>query len=289
MSGTSKTHNRAAYSRRGELLVGVINTKRDFAILREQGWYRVPTASTPRRWPPRWVAFYQTVNFGSEGSSIRYYGRVREIRRVNRQDLFPGEPQNSKSSREYWQVFLESLESRTEPIVSLRRRAIVFIPTTWAKFQSATEINDLYDDSPLEDHLWAEMKKLSIPAERQMDVKVGPSRFMLDFAVYCVNGKINLETDGDTWHADRERIPQDNARNNALESNGWHVLRFNGQQIRESMTEYCVPQVVQMVKRLGGLSDDVTPPPTLSVTPDGIAQQMTLFESRAGYSVDENQ
>ncbi len=284
-----KPRKRAENIERGKLLVAILNNPADFDIVQEQGWYRIPIASAPKRWPPQWLAFYQTKVFREDAFRVNWYGKVREIRQANRHELFPGESQSPKSDRRYYQVFLENLERRQQPIPSRRLRRIVFIPTTYAKFQMAEEVNDLFDDSPLEDHLWAEMKKLSIPAERQMDIKVGKDRFMLDFAVYCADGKIDLETDGDAWHADRERIPQDNARNNALESNGWHVLRFNGKQIREEMAEYCVPQVVQMVKRLGGLSDDVSAPPTLSVTPDGIAQQMTLFEGRAAYSVDEKQ
>lgn len=270
-----------------ELLVGVINRKRDFALLKEQEWYRVPVDSAPRRWQPQWLAVYQTVNFGMEGGAINYYGRVREIRQVGRRELFPDEPTNRKSGRQYHQLFLESLEHRDTPIVSRRRRSIVFISTTLAKFARAEEINDLYDDSPLEDALWAEFKRLNIHAERQMDVKVGPARFMLDFAVYCAQGKINIETDGDTWHADRERIPQDNERNNALGAQGWHVLRFNGQQIREALADYCLPQIVLTVNRLGGLADDGTAPPTLAISSDGIAQQMTLFEEKAAYKTED--
>lgn len=279
----SKRQDPATAITRGELLVGVINRKRDFAILQEYGWYRIPVASAPRRWPPQWLAFYQAANFGAEGSAIRYYGRVREIRTVGRRDLFPDEPTNAKSNRRYYQLFLESLERREPPIVSRRRRSIVFIPTTWAKFITATEINDLYDNSPLEDMLWEVFKRLSIPAERQMDVKVGPARYKLDFALYCMRGKIDIETDGDTWHAERERIPQDNERNNALETQGWHVLRFNGRQVREETADYCILQIVHAVNRLGGLADDGSAPPTLTVSSDGIAQQMTLFEDKAGY------
>lgn len=43
----------------------------------------------------------------------------------------------------------------------------MFIPTTWEKFVNAVEINDLYDESSLEDQLWAQFKRLEISAERQ--------------------------------------------------------------------------------------------------------------------------
>ena len=48
----------------GQVLVAIINDRRDFAIVREQNWYRIPVASAEKwlkhRWPPQWVAFYQT-------------------------------------------------------------------------------------------------------------------------------------------------------------------------------------------------------------------------------------
>ena len=59
---------------------------------------------------------------------------------------------------QYYQVVIGPLQRLPEPIVSLRWRRIVFIPTTWEKFVTAMEINDLYDDSPLEDRLWSVFK-----------------------------------------------------------------------------------------------------------------------------------
>jgi hypothetical protein len=65
-----------------------------------------------------------------------------------------------------------------------------------------------------------------------------------------------VETDGDSWHARSERIPQDNQRNNELASQGWHVLRFNGNQIHEEKAKYCLENIQDMVNRLGGLDTD---------------------------------
>lgn len=187
-------------SQRGEVLVAILSKQTDFAIVQEQGWYRIPRDKAPRRWPPRWLAFYQTKVFGPAAFAVNYYGRVREIRLVGRRDLFPDEPPNSKSERTYYQVWLRSLDKLEKPIPSRRLRRIVFIPTTWHKLQTAAEINDLFDDSPLEDDLWAELKHLDIAAERQWGVKLSDAFYMLDFALFCAGGKLDLETDGDKWH-----------------------------------------------------------------------------------------
>jgi hypothetical protein len=41
-------------------------------------------------------------------------------------------------------------------------------------------------------------------------VQVKDNFYALDFAIYCAKGNMDIETDGNTWHADPERIPLDN-------------------------------------------------------------------------------
>jgi very-short-patch-repair endonuclease len=266
---------------RGEVLVGIVNQPRDLEIAREKHWYRVPVESAEKwlskRWPPRWVAFYQPKIFRDEAFSINYYAEVREVRTVLRKHLFPEEPQHDKTERRYYQVVLGPLQRLSEPIVSRRLRRIVFIPTTWAKFVAADEINDLYDESPLEDRLWAELKRLQINAERQEFVRVKGRDYALDFALYCVQGKLNLETDGDTWHADPQRIPLDNLRDNDLETAGWKLLRFNSKQINEEMAGYCLPTIVENVNKLGGLDDGRVVPRRIGLDGQG-GEQLSLFD-----------
>lgn len=278
--------SRKAEPNRGEMLVAIMNNVADFGILNEQRWYRIPVANAPKRWPPTWVAFYQTKVFRDEAFAVNYFGRVREIKIKRRRELFPNELPNPKSDRQYYQIHLDSLDPLEQPIYSRRLRRIVFIPTTWDKFTGAVEINDLYDESPLEDRLWAEFKRLDITAERQWHVKSAKSRFFLDFAVFCREGKVDVETDGDTWHADPRRIPQDNRRYNDLQSAGWRVLRFNGKQIRKAMVDYCVPKITEMINSLGGLSDEGLVSRVFHQTPDGLAQQLALFEEPVGYDLD---
>ncbi len=69
-------------------------------------------------------------------------------------------------------------------------------------------------------------------------------------------GKIDVETDGDEWHANPERAEQDNLRDNDLESTGWQQLRFNTHQIQEELAEYCIPKIAKMINRLGGVEEE---------------------------------
>ncbi len=277
-------------SPRGQVLVAIMNNLLDFAIAQDEHWYRIPVRSVENllrgRWPPRWLAFYQTKVFDREAYAVRYYARVLNIRPAYRWQLFPDQPHDEKGRRRYYQLFLSPLQQLPHPILSRRWRYIVFIPTTWPKFVNAVEINDLYDESPLEDRLWAELKRFEITAERQYFIRAKSRLYALDFAVFCDQGKIDIETDGDTWHADPARIPLDNERNNDLTGLGWAVLRFNGHQIREASAEYCVPTIMESINRLGGLTTKGLIPRTFDPNDPEGPQQLTLFESGPEYEID---
>lgn len=267
----------------GEVLVAIFKDKLDFNLAYEQHWYRIPIRSAEKwmknRWPPKWLAFYQTKKvFGGEAFAISYYSQVVEIRSVYRFQLFPDEPHGKKGIERYYQLILEPLKQLPQPIFSQRRRRIIFIPTTWHKFTHAKEINDLYNDSPLEDKLWAEMKRLEIRAERQQWVKIKKQEYSLDFAIHCAAGKLAVETDGDSWHIQKEQARLDNLRDNNLETAGWKLLRFNTQQIQEELTEYCVPTIVENINGLGGLDEGRAVPRYVTLDKPGQARQLGLFD-----------
>jgi len=268
-------------STRGEVLVTIMNKQLDFAILREKFWYRIPVYSVERwikdRWPPKWLALYQTLAFGAEKHAINYIGEVCDIREVQRCQLFPDEPHDGKSESRYYQVFIKSIQQLPKPIYSRRYRRIIFIPTTWEKLINASEINDLYDESSLEDKLWAEFKRHKIPAERQEYVIARKNDYALDFALYCAKGKIDVETDGDFWHANPEKSEKDNLRDNDLKTGGWNVLRFSEKQIQEQAASYCIETVTENINHLGGLDEGKIIPRKINL--DGGSFQPSLFDN----------
>lgn len=267
-----------------EVLVAILRDRLDFNRLRQQLWYRIPVDSVQRRlrerWPPTWLAFYQTKVFGTSAYSIRYYGRVVDIRTVPRSEMFPDEPNEERARRLYYQVFLQSLHELPEPIPSRRLRRVVFIPTTWEKLAAAREINDLYDDSPLEDELWRHFRSRGIDAERQELVRVGNKKYVLDFAIHCGSGKLDVETDGDRYHANPIKADSDNLRNNDLEAAGWSVLRFTTAQIREQVSDYCIPKIVEKVNRMGGIVRGDSVSQLISVKSFDGSYQMDMFNRR---------
>jgi very-short-patch-repair endonuclease len=275
-------------SENDSVLIAILNKQADYHILREQSWYRIPVASAPKPWPPRHLAFYQTKIFGDEAFAVRYFAYITEIKKVARHDLFPMEMPNPKSDRAYYQIFIDHLEQLPQPIVSLRRRRIVFIPTTWYKLHHSEEINDLYNASPLEDRMWAILKNEEIPAERQFDITVSDNRYILDFAIFCDTGKIDVETDGDTYHANPERAGHDNDRNNDLATDDWSIIRFRTKQVREGKSSYCMQKITKTINKLGGLKSDPIVPRKFKQLPEGTAQQLTLFEKPSPYELDDD-
>jgi very-short-patch-repair endonuclease len=268
---------------RGEVLVAIINNKPDWKIACEQHWYRIPVSSVKKllknRFPPKWLAFYQTKIFGEEAYAIQYYATVLKITEVTRSQLFPDCKSDRKAQKRYYKLQFKDLQQLPQPILSRRLRRLVFIPTTWQKFITAVEINDLWDESPLEDKLWAELKRHEIQAERQEYVKVKNKNYCLDFAIYCAEGKINIETDGDTWHSNKKQIPLDNERDNALETQGWRTLRFNTYHVREQMTQYCIPTIAENINRLGGIKNNPQAiPRKVEIAKPGEWVQLKLFD-----------
>jgi hypothetical protein len=99
-------------------LIALLKDKSDLAILQEQGWYRVPVDTAPRRWPPAWIGFYQPKNFGPDAYRVRYFGRVGAITQVPRRELFPNELPSILSDRLYHRISFEKLEERELPLYS---------------------------------------------------------------------------------------------------------------------------------------------------------------------------
>jgi len=281
---TQRANSRiSAFERdKGEVLVAILRNPTDFQIAQQHRWYRIPARSVQKwlrkRWPPDWIAFYHPKAFGDSAFAIHYFARVLDVRRATRATLFPQEPRGPKSDVVYFQVLLDKLERLPRPIKSRRYRRIVFIQTTWKKLIAASEINDLYDESPLEDLLYAELKRIRVPAERQEHVAIGNHEYFLDFALHCVDGDLNIETDGDFWHANPQRAPLDNLRDNDIETAGWRLLRFNGTQVREEMEEYCLPTIARSINNLGGIVQDEHAVPRRFEVSDGDAYQTDFFD-----------
>lgn len=234
-------------------LVGVITEKRDWRILETEHWYRIPVKSAPEELPKaKYLAFYQTSVFGDEKWAVNYYAGVKGLVATKRIDLLPDEPNHERAEEAYYRVEVGELKRLPHPIPSLRLRRIVFIPTSLERLLSAREINDLFMTSPIEDRLYFRLKDVGFDTERQFLVREAGTGYMLDMALFCSDGKLDIECDGELYHSGKERAEQDRSRDNALTSDGWGILRFSGKQIQDH-TGQCLKVVHKTVRKLGGI------------------------------------
>lgn len=242
-----------------ELLVALLPKTSALDTLKAERWYHIPVATAPKRWRegwrPRVMAFYQGKVFGKEeGYQIRYYGEVDSIDTVPRGELFPDDEENRhKAEHLYYRIQLKELQMRYRPILSYRPRRLVFVPTTLEKFEQAEQINDLFDGSPLEDRLWSALKYVNVFAERQWKIVVQGKSYFLDFAIFCKDGKLAVETDGYTYHYDdRNQIDYDTWRRNDIDMDGWRFLSYTSSQVKDDWTPY-LAQIQAVIEQLGGV------------------------------------
>lgn len=260
------------------MLIAIVNNKRDLHIAQTQHWYRIPVRSAPKNLEEMsYIAFYQTKAFGKQKWSVSYWAEIKKISAVTRSELLPLEDDHPRADELYYKVEIGELNRMEKPITSRRGRRIVFIPTTLEKFRKAKEINDLFDESPLEDKLWEYFKGSGVDAERQFYVAEERSRYFLDFAIFCDEGKIDVECNGDKWHSQTETIVSDNERNNFLTSRGWSVLRFSSKQINQNAAN-CLDEVKYTADRLGGITMADGESRILEDDSSDESRQLDLFE-----------
>ncbi len=238
---------------RGETpaLVGIVTRKKDWQSIFEQHWYRIPVRTAPEGLDKvRFLAFYQTKPFGVEKWAVNYYAEVKSVRQVRRVELLPDEPNHARADQTYYKLELGEVRPLPHPIPSRCWRRIVFIPTTLERLHRAQEINDLFCTSPIEDVLYSAAREAGLEVERQFFTHEGETGYMLDMAILCSDGKLNIECDGDTWHLGKESAARDRARDNALTAAGWRILRFSAKEIYGD-TEACIRAVRRVLQRLG--------------------------------------
>ncbi len=241
------------------VLVALVKDRADHAILHRELWYRIPVETAPKmiaQKQARYMGFYLPAVFGGDMKwKIHHYGKVRDITETSRRELFPEEPTGStKAHKKYYRIELESLEFLPQPIVSRRGHRLLFVPTTEEKFFNTQDLNALFNASPLEDLLFEKMRSLEIMSERQWLVHIDKERrYWLDFAVFCKDGAIDVECDGDRYHNAPDQVKYDKSRNNELTSQGWSVLRYTTEMLKTRI-DYVMEEVADTINQRKGLA-----------------------------------
>lgn len=132
------------------VLIGVINRRRDFELLRTDRWYRVPIESAPLCIDMDYVAFYlsaalakQVIDPAAQGAVYCYARRI-GFELARRRDLLPDEADHPRAASLYFKLQFASLEICQPPIQNPTRRLISFIFTTGERFTAAQVVADLF-------------------------------------------------------------------------------------------------------------------------------------------------
>ncbi len=174
-----------------EVLIGVMNRPKDFALARDAGWYRIPQAHAPRSVEHAAVlAFYFTAAFPQDKWSIAWYAEIRGYELVRRRDLLPDEANHPRADEPYYKLQIGPLIRREPPIPSLRWRRISFIETTWDRFAAAQEINDLFVSGA--DGLYVTLKESGFFPERDYLLREGDFTYQIDLAIPCQQGTVAI-------------------------------------------------------------------------------------------------
>ncbi len=237
---------------RHRVLVAVMNSRRDFQIAHDHGWYRIPWDRAPRRIGADFLAFYQTGAFDEQRWAITYYSPITRYRLVSRRTLLPDEPDHPRADDLYYKIEIGPLLPLPHPIPSARLRRITFIPTTLERLLQAEEINDLWIGSSEEERLWLAFKERGLCPERRYPLREQNPEYCLDFALFCKEGKVGVCIEGapevENVGVVCERPMVEDYDVAAL---GWRLLRLGTAEVRTPQPS-CVETVADAVEAYGG-------------------------------------
>lgn len=215
------------------VLVAIMPSPADFAIARDQNWYRIPQERAPKGVHAEYLAFYFNRAFGKQKWAVHYFGQNLGHELVRRRDLFPNQTDHPRADQLYYQVQLGSLQELERPIVSLRWRRISFIHTTWDRFSDAAEINDLFvEGTPYVDRLYYALREAGIFPEKQYRIREEKIEYVVDLAIPCKQGAVSITLDDRTGPTTS--------------------LQLTGRQIEHELAE-CVEQIRRKISEKGGL------------------------------------
>lgn len=177
-------------------LVVIVNNRRDWARVQDEGWYRIPVGRSPQPVAAWYLAFYFTRWAKAEAWQIMYYAPVQSYSLVRRRELLPGEAQHARADDLYFRIALGSIQALPQPVPSRRLRRITFIPTTLAQLAVATDVTELWRTDDQDALLWTYFRDAALKATRRLalEEEPGPGRCATDMreraAFCCSSGAI---------------------------------------------------------------------------------------------------
>ncbi len=214
-----------------KVLVAVLKCPEDLDILLREKWYRIPIKYAPKR-EYRVIAFYQNASFGARAKRIEYYGITGRTELCKRGELVKD---GLRPDEKYIKVQILRTVKLKKPVINRTGMRVLFKYTVFSKLYSSADIGELFNipdiDGPVEDML----KALRIKYKKEFTVTLkNKKRYRFDFALFTGGRIIDLECDGEKWHALKARRLYDAERDKALIAEGYEVVRLKESVIVEA-------------------------------------------------------
>jgi hypothetical protein len=178
------------------VLVGVINRRRDLALVRDQHWYRIPQKQMLRGVNVEYVAFFLSRAFKERNGAVHYYAERRGLELDYRRNLLPDEPDHPRAREVYYKVELGDLCEKVPAVLNPSRRRFAFIYTTWDRFVNAREIGDLYSKADyFVDRIYHALRNRGIQPDRFWDAERRATGHGAQLRILCENGEVVAGTD----------------------------------------------------------------------------------------------
>lgn len=202
--------------------------------------------------PFDYIAFYQTTALGKIGGRIEHYARISKRKIVKRKQLLPHELDHPRSEDEYCMLAFRTVLKLKKPIVNKPGMRINFGFATLSRLNKSRTIANLFGVRQVELVFRKLLTKLRIPFVAEHVIKHrGKTRYRLDFAIFCKNGRIDLECDMRKFHRGARRS-KDACRDRFMKKHGWKVMRLTDEEILNTPNR-CIVELKSAIKSLGGL------------------------------------
>lgn len=152
-------------------LVVVVNNRRDWQRVINEGWYRIPLKHAPHPVAAEALAFYLTRPFGADAWQVAWYAPALRYQIVTRRELLPAEPDHPRAGERYYRIVLGPVRRLERPIPSRRLRRVTFIPTTFGQLLTAEDVADLWQIDDVTPMLWTQFHDAALKATARLNLE----------------------------------------------------------------------------------------------------------------------
>jgi hypothetical protein len=174
------------------VLVGVMNTKRDFSFAKDNSWYRIPQKRMPNGIHVEYIAFFLSgAVFKEKSGGIHYFAQKRGVELAYRHQLVTNQPNHQRANEVYFKVQLGELREKSPPITNLTHRTIAFVYSTWDRFVHARTIADLY--SPADyyvDRIYHALRNRELQPLRIWEAQKRETGYAPQLRILCQKGTV---------------------------------------------------------------------------------------------------